>query len=692
MTKQEAKERIEKLKSEINHHRYLYHVLDKQEISDAALDSLKKELFDLEQIYPDLITSDSPTQRVAGEPLPYFKKVKHETRMISLNDAFTEQDMLDWEKRVKKLLPSEISLEYYGEQKFDGLAVSLIYKQGVFVLGSTRGDGFTGEDVTNNLRTIEAIPLKILDQKTVLDNFKKLGLDNILKSWPDVIEVRGEVILTKKEFKRINSEQEKQGLPLYANPRNVAAGSIRQLDPKITSKRKLDFYAYDLVTDLGQKTHEQKHVILKALGFKTHANNKVLKNLKEIFAFQKEVGQKRANLDYEIDGIVLIVNDNKTFQNLGMVGKSYRGAIAYKFSPAEATTIVEDVIIQVGRTGVLTPVAVLKPIEVSGVVVSRATLHNKEEIKRLGLKIGDTVIVSRAGDVIPQVNKVLTNLRTGKEKVFHMPNLCPICESKIVEDERGILMRCVNKNCFAQSKERLYHFVSRQAFDMVGLGPKILDRFLEEGLIRDAADIFDLEEGDIQTLERFGDKSAINIIEAISKAKKVSLDRFIYSLGILHVGDQNSQVIAERLSWQEQIRRPLDVLKVSQGFNLNDWSALKDFGPKIAQSLYQYFQNAKNQDFIKRLDQAGIEIKKFSQRENLKFKDLNFVFTGTLNNLSREKAKERVKTLSGHVSESVSSQTDYLVAGDNPGSKYEQAKKLNVKIISEQEFLKMAEL
>ncbi|MGC8651286.1 MAG: NAD-dependent DNA ligase LigA, partial [Minisyncoccia bacterium] len=498
MTKEEAKKRIEVLRKEIEKYRYAYHVLDQSLISDEALDSLKKELFDLEQQYPELITPDSPTQRVGGEPLKFFKKVRHEIPMISLNDAFSEEDMKDWYERVIKLLkPEQIKqIEFYCEHKFDGLAISLVYENGVFKVGSTRGNGQIGEDVTQNLKTVESIPLRLNDK------------DFIDKGLPKIVEVRGEMLLTKEEFQKINQEQIDKGLPAYANPRNVAAGSIRQLNPKITASRHLVFYAYDLMTDFGETTHEEKHIILRKLGFKTHLDNQRVDSLEKVFKIHNDLYKKRETLPYEIDGLVVIINNNKIFEELGTVGKAPRGAIAYKFPSKEATTIVEGIIVQVGRTGVLTPVAILKPVSVGGTTITRSTLHNKEEIKRLGLKIGDTVIVNRAGDVIPQISKVLPHLRTGQEKIFVMPQKCPICHTNVIEDKGGIIVRCPNKNCPARSQEKLYHFVGKGAFEMKGIGPKIINRLLDEGLIQDASDLFDLKEGDIKVLERYGEKSS----------------------------------------------------------------------------------------------------------------------------------------------------------------------------------------
>jgi DNA ligase (NAD+) len=714
MTKENAKKRIEKLRVEINRDRYAYHVLGKSLIPDEALDSLKKELFDLEQEFPDLITPDSPTQRVAGKPLKEFKKVRHDEPMLSFNDAFSEEDMKAWlgrlrnhlqaqtnadstltnaEKLPRKSALSPRSSAFYCELKIDGLAIELIYENGAFVQGATRGDGTVGEDITQNLRTIEAIPLKLLEPEEVAANLKKLGLQpTAYRLQPTRLVVRGEAFLTKKEFNAINKEQIKKGLKPYANPRNVAAGSIRQLNPKITASRRLDSFEYDVITDIGQKTHEEEHLLLKAFGFKTNPNNRPAKTLKDVFEFRDYWAKHREKLDYEIDGIVVVVNDNKTFDAGAVIGKAPRAAIAYKFSPREATTVVQGILVQVGRTGALTPVAVMRPVNVGGVTITHATLHNADEIKRLGLKIGDTVIVSRAGDVIPQVTEVLKSLRTGKEKEFKMPARCPVDSSKVIRD--GVIYRCSNKNCGARHRESLYHFVSRGAFNIEGLGPKIIDRFLDEGLIVDAADIFTLEEGDIAALERFGEKSAENIAEEIESRKIVSLPRFIFSLGILHVGEETSALLARHV--MENVKRDKGEIKIKNimahmsRVSLDNLQTIPDVGPKVAKSIYDWFREARNARLVEKLDAAGVQIETPALKpKSQKLKAKVFVLTGGLESLEREDAKEKIRELGGDVSESVSKKTDYVVAGSEPGSKYEKAKRLGIQVIDEDEFLRM---
>lgn len=700
MTKEAARKRIEKLKKEINRCRYAYHVLNKSLISDAALDSLKKELFDLEQQFPDLVTPDSPTQRVAGKPLEEFKKVKHETPMISLNDAFSRKDIEDWSQRLKNYFNSVGLLKsyekglldsgFYCELKIDGLAVELVYENGILVQGSTRGDGRVGEDVTQNLKTIEAIPLSLLPLNEVKKNLERLGLNpkKYLLNPPRLV-VRGEVFLTKEEFKKINEQQLKLGLKPFTNPRNVAAGSVRQLDPKVTLSRKLDSFQYDIVTEIGQKTHEEEHLILKAFGLKTNPNNKLVKSLSEVFEFREYWEKNREKLEYEIDGIVVIVNDNKIFELAGVVGKAPRAAIAYKFSPAEATTVIEDIKIQVGRTGVLTPVAIMRPVEVGGVKISRATLHNFDEVKRLGIRIGDTVIVGRAGDVIPQIIKVLPQLRSGEEKEFEMPNRCPIDNAPVVRD--GVIYRCSNKNCGARNKRLLVHFVSRGAFNIEGLGPKVIDRFLDEGLIGDAADIFYLNKEDIASLPRFGEKSADNLIEEIEKRKLISLPRFLFALGILHVGEETANLLAREIfNSSPSIFGPSYVLEKMQEVSLEELQNIKDIGPKVARSIYDWFREKRSVELIKKLEKGGVRIEneRLEKQTNEKLKGKVFVLTGSLASMSREEAKEKIRSFGGNVSESVSKNVDYLVVGANPGSKLTRAQALKIKIISEEEFLR----
>lgn len=652
---EKVKKRIEKLRELINHHRYLYHVQDKEEISPEALDSLKKELFDLEQNYPQFITSDSPTQRIGGKPLDSFEKVKRDNIMYSFNDAFSREDMDNWEKRNKKLIST--NFEYYCEPKLDGLAIELVYKDGILVLGSTRGDGLVGENVTQNIKTIESIPLKLKG------------------NYPNKLIVRGEAIINKKEFERINKDRE---VP-YANTRNLAAGSIRQLDSSITLGRKLDADIYSIVTDLGQKTHQEEHSLLESFGFKTNNRyNKLCKNMNEVFEFYSYWQKHRENLPYEIDGLVVAINDNNIFKQLGIVGKAPRGAIALKFPLKEATTIVEDIKIQVGRTGAMTPVAILKPVNINGATITRATLHNEKEIERLGLKIGDTVVVGRAGDVIPEVSKVFPELRTGKEKTFKMINSCPSCGSDLVKKEEGVVWRCPNAKCFKRKIGWFKHFVSRSAFNMEGIGPKVLEKFIEEGLVSIPSDLFDLKEGDILPLERFAEKSVQNIIESIQKRKEVSFSRFIYSLGIRNVGQKTSKDLAKKFKSIEDIK---DATK-------EELESLSDIGPIVSESIIDWFSDKDNQLFLRELERKGVVYFLEKQKSSI-LSGKKFVITGTMKNLSRELAKEKIISLGGEVSSAVSKNIDYLVSGENPGSKYQKAKDIGLIIINEEEFLEM---
>lgn len=673
MNIQEAKKRIEKLRELINHHRYLYHVKDVQEISDEASDSLKKELFDLEQLYPQLVTADSPTQRVGGAPLKEFVKVTHVARMLSLNDVFSQDDFNDWHQRISKLLTEQEKnqLDFYCELKIDGLAIELEYENGVFVRGSTRGDGTVGEDITQNLKTVESIPLSL----------PSLRGPNTGRGNPEKLVVRGEVFISKKEFAAINKRQQEKNLPLYANPRNIAAGSVRQLDPKITASRKMDSFAYDIASPFealakkGGNTHEEKHEVLKELGFKTNDKNKYCASIKDVFHFYEQAGRFREKLPYEIDGVVVVVNNNALFEKLGVVGKAPRGAVAFKFAQSQATTIIEGINIQVGRTGAMTPVAVLKPVQVSGITISRATLHNEDEIRRLDVKIGDTVIVGRAGDVIPDIIKVLPELRTGKEKNFVMPKKCPACETVLEKSDTEALWRCPNPNCFARARRNFYHFVSRAAFNIDGLGPKIIDRLLDEGLVQDPSDIFSLKEGDLAQLDRFAEKSAENLVASIADKRKLPLPRFIYALGIRNVGAETAVDLASYFGSMEKLRHA----------TLEDFEGILNIGPIVAKSIHEWFRDKHNTKYLdKLLKEVTIEKVKVAGK---KLEGKIFVLTGSMQAMERELAKEKIRELGGTVSESVSKKTTYVVAGQEAGSKLTKAQELGVTVLSEKEFL-----
>ena len=681
MIKSEAKTRIEKLRKLINENRYAYHVLDRPKVSDAVDDSLKHELAQLETQFPDLITSDSPTQRVGGEPLPAFAQVKHPQPILSINDAFAQEELQDWETRNEKLLGEKIN-GYYGELKMDGLAIVLTYENGLFIQGATRGDGKTGEDVTQNLKTIESIPLRLRNE----GNIKP----------PKELYVRGEIVIEKKELERINSLQKKNGKKEFANPRNLAAGSIRQLDPKIAASRKMDFYAFEIINDLGLVTHGQVHAALKSLGFKINRLCEELKDLNAAQDYIERTQKERDDLPYQTDGVVLVVNDLAQQKRLGSVGKSERWMMAFKFPAEQATTKIKDISLQVGRTGVLTPVAILEPVRVAGTTVSRATLHNADQIKRLGVKIGDTVVIEKAGDIIPAVVSTFPQLRTGKERDFHMPKKCPACGGTVAQKAELVALYCTNPDCPAKHREGLYHFVARRAFDIEGLGIKIIDLLYDQNLIKDAADLFTLEARDLEGLEGFAELKASKIVASIQNRKYVEFARFLYALGILHVGEETAHDIAQFLApsfklpasaTAERIQNTF--LRTVEDLTIEDWSSIKDIGPVVAMSLFDYFHGKQSLDLIAKLFKNGVTITLPPRPSALPLTGKSFVLTGTLATLSREEAKERIRALGGEVSESISKKTSYVVVGETPGSKFEKAKKLNIAILNETEFLKL---
>ena len=686
----EVEKRLAKLRAEINSHNRAYHVLNEPQISDAEYDRLFEELLKLEAEFPKLVTPDSPSQRVGGVALAQFKKVKHERPMLSLNDTFSEQETEEWLTRCHNFLEkTDESFDlnnFYCELKVDGLAMELIYENGGLVLGSTRGDGLVGEDVTHNLRTVRSIPLVLSSADFVSAELKKQKLNpNQFNLAPKKLTVRGEVFLSRSEFKKINKAAEKNGEKIYANPRNVAAGSVRQLDPQITASRKLNCFIYEIVSDLGQKTHAEEHALLQALGFKTGPHNLLVRGLPKVFEFRNQWEKNREKLDYEIDGTVIILNDNQTYELLGTVGKAPRGAVAFKFTPRERTTQLKNIRVQVGRSGVLTPVAELTPVELGGVTISRATLHNADEIERLDVRLGDTVVLSRAGDVIPKITGVLKNLRVGSEKKFQMPTRCPADGSLVVKD--GVFHRCSNPECGARRRERVYHFASRHAFDLRGLGPKIVDRFFDEGLITDAADLFDLHLEDLLSLPRFGEKSASKLIAEINERRQISQSRFIFALGIDQIGEETARALALRFPISSG--RPKDLGQVYSDFSSADWQAVSDVGPKVAESLVGWFKKKNNLNFLKRIDEFGVRFLKETKNTNSRLAGRIMVFTGTLNKLSREEAKELARQAGAQISESVSKKTDYLIAGEEAGSKLTKAESLGVKILSESDFLEL---
>lgn len=663
MTKAEAKTRIDKLIKEVNHHRHLYHVLDSQEISDSALDSLKNELARLEQEWPDLLRADSPSQRVGGQALAKFKKVQHSTKILSLVDAFDFQDIKDWEERNVRILKEKIKA-YYCELKLDGLTLVLTYKKNIFVQGATRGDGQVGEEVTNNLRTIESIPLQ-------LNNLLGLKL-------PEVIEVRGEAVMAKNIFAKINKEQARRGESLYANPRNIAAGSIRQLDPRVTASRQLEFFAFELISDLGQKTHEESHEILKKLGFKTSPYNELCGDIVDVGKYLAKWQEKRKTLDFMTDGSVIVVNQLAQEKKLGHIGKAERWMLAYKFPAEQVTTKLLDIEVQVGRTGALTPVAILEPVTVAGSVVSRATLHNQDEINRKDVRIGDTVILQKAGDVIPEIVQVLTKLRSGKEKKFIFPKNCPVCHSPVFQKSGEVAFYCTNKKCFAKNVEGLIHFVSKKGFNIEGLGNSIVRLLADKNLLLTGADIFELREGDLRGLPGFADKKINNLLQSIASSKQINLANFIYALGIRHVGEETAISLAQHFH---------DIKKLSQA-SQEELQDLPDIGPEVAKSLHEWLSDEQNKKLLEHLLSLGIIIKNSTSIKGI-LSGQTFLFTGTMS-IARDEAENIVRQNGGKILSSVSSNLNYLVVGENPGSKIVKAQNIkSIKVINDKEFLKL---
>ncbi|MFH0912590.1 MAG: NAD-dependent DNA ligase LigA [Patescibacteria group bacterium] len=651
----QATKRIRELIEEINYHNHRYYVLDKPEISDEHYDVLYRELVALEKDFPELVQSDSPTQRVGDKVKAGFKEVRHTKKRMSLDDIFGEEELQEFDDRITKLLGK--TPRYTCELKIDGLQMILTYQGGQLVQAATRGDGIVGEDVTHTVKTVRDIPLRLTK--------------------PLNITVSGEVYIDKNEFERINKEQIQSGQEKYANPRNLAAGTVRQLDPKIASARKLSSFFYDLSGDLTPADQVNMFKDLKDLRFKINDNFRLCNNLSEVKKFVEEWGTKRSKLPYATDGIVIKVNDIKLREQLGVTAKSPRWAVAYKFPAEQAETVVEDIVVQVGRTGVLTPVAELRVVRLAGSTVRRATLHNEDEVKRKDIRIGDTVLVQKAGDVIPEIVKVIRHHSNSRS--WQMPKKCPICGGAIERVEGEVAHRCINKDCFVIRLRSIDHFISRDAYDMEGLGEKNVELFLQLGLISDAADLFNLQETDIADLERHGEKSAENIIKSIQDSKKISLDRFLYALGIRNIGKQTAIDLANHF-------RTLDKIKTA---SVDELMRIEGVATVVASSIFDYFRDKKNLHFIDKLLNTGIIIAKMQPVIAGKLTGKTFVLTGTLPNYTREEAADLIRKLGGRVSSSVSKETDYVVAGENPGSKYTQAQKLGVAILSEQEFKKM---
>jgi DNA ligase (NAD+) len=661
------KKEVDKLREEIRRHEYLYYVADEPEISDAAFDKLMNRLKELEVQYPSVVTPDSPTVRVGGTPREGFTTVKHARPMLSLDNAFSYDALRDWDRRVREGTGREAN-EYIAEHKFDGLSISLQYEDGVLVRGVTRGDGTTGEDVTPNVKTIRSIPLRV-DAATL----KKVKLQKDF-------EVRGETMMTRKSFEAMNRQQEQTGGKIFVNPRNAAAGSVRVLDPSITAQRRLDFFAYYLYVDgkVPFAKHSDSLQALKQLRFRASDDWKLCDGIDAVIAYCEAWDAKREKLPYDIDGVVIKLNSTALQNELGFTAKAPRWAIAYKYPARQETTVVNDIIVQVGRTGTLTPVAVLEPVQVGGVTVSRSTLHNMDEIERLGLHIGDTVLIERAGEVIPHVLKVVKEGRNRRS--FHMPKKCPVCGSAVHRVEGEVAYRCVNAACPAKLKESLLHFAGRHAMNIDGLGEKIVDQLVEKGMVKDVADLYSLKLEEVAELERMGEKSAQNLLDEIAASKKSPLSRLIFALGIQFVGERTAQLLAEHFSTLEEFA----VAKTEELENV------PEVGPKVAASITEFFSESANRNLIKKLYKAGM--RPAAEKREVKSHKLagkNFVFTGGLANRSREEAGELVLQNAGKVSGSVSKKTDYVVVGTDPGSKYEKARELGVTILTESEFEKL---
>ncbi len=656
-----AKERVDYLISEINKHNYNYYVLDAPTISDYEFDQLIKELIELEGKYPDLLREDSPSQRVGGLASDSFASVTHAIPMLSLSNSFNDNDLLDFDKRIRAVLKDQV--EYVVEYKIDGLSVSLEYENGLFARGATRGDGFTGEDITNNLRTIRSIPLRL--------------------NRPEDLIVRGEVFMKKHDFADLNRKRQEEGLPLFANPRNAAAGSLRQLDPKVTASRPLDIFIFNLQDIKGRfiGSHSDGLNMLAELGLKV--NNLLIKtnSIQDVIDTCREWNTKRYELDFDIDGLVIKVNSLEARSVLGNTSKSPRWATAFKFPAEQKLSRIEDIVIQVGRTGILTPTAILKPTLVAGSIISRASLHNEDYINSKDIRIGDTVVIQKAGDIIPELVEVVIEKRTGNEQSFSFPTQCPACGSKVMRIEGEAAVRCTDNSCPAQLKRLVEHFVSRNAMDIDGLGPAIITQLVDRGIIADAADLYYLELSDMLKLDRMGPKLASNILAAIENSKGRGLDRLLNALGIRLVGERASRILAERF---------IDLDRLI-GASKDQLTAIDEIGDKMADSITAFFKEKDNLALIEKLRSAGLDFtyKTSGQAIDQVFSQMTFVLTGSLQKLKRDQAKAIIEERGGKVSGSVSKKTDYVLAGDKAGSKLDRAKELNIKIITEEDFMKM---
>jgi DNA ligase (NAD+) len=660
--------RVKQLREAIEYHNYRYYVLDDPEISDAEYDQMMRELEQLEADHPELYDPNSPTQRVGASPLEEFETVTHTIAMLSLANGQNEVEVREFDQRVHRFLEMDGDIAYVAEPKLDGLAVELVYEGGNLVIGSTRGDGVNGENITQNLRTIKTIPLTLVAKEIPA---------------PERLEVRGEVYMEIKGFTELNKKREALGEPLFANPRNAAAGSLRQLDPSITASRPLNIFFYGLgeVEGYTFKTHWQFLNTLSHWGLRTNPLAMQCRHIEDAIAYYNKISQERESLPYEIDGVVIKVDELDLQSRLGVISRNPRWALAYKFRPKQETTKVLDIIPQVGRTGAITPVAILEPVRVGGIEISRATLHNQDEIDKKDIRIGDTVIVQRAGDVIPEVVKVVESKRIGGERKYQIPDRCPVCGADVVRLEKEAVHRCIGLSCPAQLKERIKHFASKRAMDIDGLGDKLVAQLVDKGMVRDVADLYHLSKEDLVGLERMADKSAQNILNAIEGSKKKPLAKFVYALGIRHVGEHLSEVLAREL------KSLTNFFRVTEEKML----AIREVGPEVAQSAVRFFRDQRNREVMSQLQEAGLAIVEPEVDKMAKLKGLTFVFTGALESFTQDEARGLVESLGGRTASSLSKKVDYVVVGSDPGSKYERAKELGITVLTEKHFREMVE-
>jgi DNA ligase (NAD+) len=660
--------RVKQLREAIEYHNYRYYVLDDPEISDAEYDRMMRALEKLETEHPELRDANSPTQRVGAPPLEEFETVTHTIPMLSLANGQNEIEVREFDQRVRRFLGMDADIAYVAEPKLDGLAVELVYERGNLVVGSTRGDGVNGENITQNLRTIRTIPLSLIEKEV---------------SVPERLEVRGEVYMEIERFKELNKKREASGEPLFANPRNAAAGSLRQLDPAITAGRPLNIFFYGMgeISGYTFKTHSEFLETLPHWGLRVNPLTKRCGDIDEAIGYYDDIAGERQTLQYEIDGVVIKVDDLNLQSRLGVISRNPRWALAYKFRPKQETTKVLDIIPQVGRTGAVTPVAILEPVRVGGIEISRATLHNQDDIDKKDVRIGDTVIVQRAGDVIPEVVKVMESRRTGAERKFHIPDTCPVCGADVVRLENEAVHRCIGLSCPAQLKGRIKHFASKRAMDIDGLGDKLVAQLVDRGMVKDVSDLYRLSKEDLVGLERMADKSAQNILDAIERSKKKPLAKFIYALGIRHVGEHLSEVLAKELKSLTNFFRVIE-----EGL-----LAIREVGPELAQSVVRFFGDARNREVVKKLQGAGLTIAGPDVEQMARLKDLTFVFTGALETFTRDEARDLVESLGGRTASGLSKKVDYVVVGKDPGLKYDQAKELGITVLTESQFREMVE-